>query len=337
MLLRHSPLSSHKGANGGFRGKAPTPAHLAAHAAHSEREDAESPHFAFSNPLAGGRGGAGAGRGGASAAVAAAAAAKAAAAEEKEGRGKLGKGGSSDEDMGEGAESKSRRAREKRRARKNRGAVAEEEEEKAGEGGGKEGAAQEGNEGSGAAAVEPAPTTPVEKRSEEEEDGDGARTPEGEAEEEEEEEEELPPDELALAVSAEPTAALPGSATEEKGEEKEEEGEGAEPGSASYIKRLMRNLQKKTQGKEYKLPGPSQEQDVSVRYIGLSRIVKSQVGEELFKKEKLARVKDKVPEGFEARVSKSKGAVYYVELATGKTFWTLPGGTPRASPRATKG
>ncbi len=142
---------------------------------------------------------------------------------------------------------------------------------------------------------------------------DGTRTPEGEVEEGED----------VVVVVGEGEGETKANDDDDE-EEEEEEGEVEGEDGAARIKRLMRSLQKRTKGKEYKLPVLGQERDEAVRYIGHTRIVKSAEGEALFKKEKLQRINAGLPQGFEARYSQSKGGVYYVELLTGKTFCTLP-------------
>jgi len=160
------------------------------------------------------------------------------------------------------------------------------------------------------------------------ENEDGYRTPDAEPEPQTEEE----GDTLVAVAEGE-------EGGEEEEEKEEEEGEEAEEGSKAFIKKLMKKLEAKTKDKAYKLPLPTSERDESVRYIGMSRIVKSEAALALFKKERMEQASTQCPPGFEARWSNSKNRTYYVEKATGKTLWNLPGsggapssgggGTPR--------
>jgi hypothetical protein len=66
---------------------------------------------------------------------------------------------------------------------------------------------------------------------------------------------------------------------------------------------------------------PSKADDTDVRFFGGMRFTKVPAA---FAKHKENRKQELLKRGFEERISKSSKKLYYFQLATGKSFWTLP-------------
>ena len=154
---------------------------------------------------------------------------------------------------------------------------------------------------------------------------DGARTPDGLAPH--------TPEELSDAE---------GGAQKKKGEGGEGEGGGEGPEKRPSVddagsdkgdgddpvKSMWKRLEKKNAGKAL-MPQPLKKADeIGVRFFGTQQFTKVPAAFALHKE---SRKKELQRRGFEERISKKTGRLFYYEVATGKSHWTLPLEAPGAA------
>ncbi len=92
-------------------------------------------------------------------------------------------------------------------------------------------------------------------------------------------------------------------------------------GGGGGVAAMWKKLEKKAGGKALAPNTEKKADDTDVRFFGGMRFTKVPAA---FAKHKADRKKELLKRGFEERISKKTGKLFYYELATGKSHWTLP-------------